>query len=138
MKSSAWDTRVLATDISQQALSKALKGVYNCPADMPKEWLSRYFVKTDTAGLYSVAPAIRDNVIFRTFNLMDPIRFRLKFDVIFCRNVMIYFDQPTRDALVERFRQAMNPRGYLFISHSESLGQNPNFQLVAPAVYRKK
>ena len=79
-----------------------------------------------------------DLVIFRSFNLMEPIRFRLKFDVIFCRNVMIYFDQPTRDALVRRFYDAMNPGAYLFISHSESLNQNPLFQTVAPAVYRKK
>ena len=55
-----------------------------------------------------------------------------------CRNVMIYFDQPTRDALVRRFYDAMNPGAYLFISHSESLNQNPLFQTVAPAVYRKK
>ncbi len=81
---------------------------------------------------------IRKNVIFRSFNLMDPIKFKLKFDVIFCRNVMIYFNQETRDALVSRFCNALNPNGYLFISHSESLGHNPLFRLVAPSVYQKK
>lgn len=133
-----WDTRVLATDISQQAMTKAKAAVYQPPADMPSEWLRRYFVKNKDGGDYTVAPSIRNNVIFRTFNLMDPIQFRLKFDVIFCRNVMIYFDQTTRDALVRRFCDAMNPNGYLFISHSESLGQTPLFQMMAPAVYRKK
>lgn len=133
-----WDTRILATDISHQAMAKAQAGVYQPPADMPTEWLRRYFVPSQaTPGEYAVAPAIRNNVIFRTFNLMDPIRFKLKFDVIFCRNVMIYFDQSTRDALVRRFYDAMNPNAYLFISHSESLGQTPLFRMVAPAVYRK-
>lgn len=88
-----WDTRVLATDISQQAMSKAQAAVYQPPADMPADWLRRYFIQDVPGSQYTVAPAIRSNVIFRTFNLMDPIRFRLKFDVIFCRNVMIYFDQ---------------------------------------------
>ena len=137
-RASQWDTRVLATDISQQALSKAMAGVYQPPADMPDAWLKRYFQREGTGGLYRVSQPIRDNVIFRSFNLMEPIRFRLKFDVIFCRNVMIYFDQPTRDALVRRFYDAMNPGAYLFISHSESLNQNPLFQTVAPAVYRTK
>lgn len=99
-QASQWDTRILATDISQQALSKAKGGQYKLPADMPGEWLKRYFVKDDTTCLYTAAPQLKQNVIFRTFNLMDPIHFRLKFDVIFCRNVMIYFDQATRDALV--------------------------------------
>ncbi len=133
-----WDTRVLATDISQQAMAKAQAGVYSLPADMPQAWIARYFTKGSTPGQYVVSPKIRDNVIFRTFNLMDPIRFRLKFDVIFCRNVMIYFNQETRDSLVNRFCNAMLPKGYLFISHSESLNQNPLFQTVAPSVYRKK
>ena len=134
---SQWDTRVLATDISHQALAKAQAGVYQVPADMPEAWLRRYFTRDLSTGLYTVSQDIRKNVIFRPFNLMDPIRFRLKFDVIFCRNVMIYFNQATRDALVQRFYDAMYPGGYFFISHSESLNQNPLFQTVAPAVYRK-
>jgi chemotaxis protein methyltransferase CheR len=134
-----WDTRILATDISQQAMAKARAAVYQPPADMPAAWLHKYFVRSKTnPGEYTIAPVIRNNVIFRTFNLMDPIRFRLKFDVIFCRNVMIYFDQNTRDALVRRFYDAMLPNAYLFISHSESLGKTSLFQMVAPAIYRKK
>ena len=132
-----WDTRILATDISQQAMAKARAAVYQPPADMPAAWLHRYFIKEKAGTEYTVAPIIRDNVIFRTFNLMDPIKFRLKFDVIFCRNVMIYFDQKTQDDLVRRFHGAMNPNAYLFISHSESLGQTPLFRMVAPAVYRR-
>lgn len=137
-QASNWDTRILATDISEQALSTARKGLYKKPADMPAEWLRRYFVLDKESGLYSVSPALRQNVIFRSFNLMDPIRFRLKFDVIFCRNVMIYFNSETRDALVQRFCDAMLPSSYLFISHSESLGQSTSFRTVAPSVYQKR
>ena len=69
---------------------------------------------------------------------MDPIRFRLKFDVIFCRNVMIYFDQPTKEALVQRFYNATNPGGYLLIGHSESLNKSTTpYEYLKPATYRK-
>lgn len=137
-EASSWDTRVLATDISPQALAKARAGIYKKPADMPAEWLHRYFTEDKATGQYTVVPAIKNNVIFRSFNLMDPIQFRLKFDIIFCRNVMIYFNAETRDALVSRFHGAMLPNSYLFISHSESLGQNPLFRMAAPAVYVKR
>lgn len=137
-QSNQWDTRILATDISHQALAKAQAGSYPLPADMPDAWRKRYFVQDKSGDTYTVAPAIKQNVIFRTFNLMDPIRFRLKFDVIFCRNVMIYFDLETRNALVSRFWEALNPWGYLVISHSESLGQNPHFRMVAPAIYQRR
>ena len=137
-QASRWDTRVLATDISQQAMAKAKAGLYHVPADMPNDWLRRYFTYDKASGLYSVSSSIRQNVIFRPFNLMEPIHFKLKFDVIFCRNVMIYFNQETRDALVRRFCDAMHPGGYFFISHSESLGQDPKFRTVAPSIYQKK
>ena len=84
-----------------------------------------------------MAPKIKNNVIFQAFNLMDPIRFRLKFDVIFCRNVMIYFDQPTKDALISRFYQATAPGGYLLIGHSETMGKNPGYRYLAPATFQK-
>ena len=103
-----WDTKILATDISAQALSKAQKGVYDLPDTIPPDWKKKYFT-ANKDGSYTVAPAVRNNVIFRPFNLMDPIAFRRKFDLIFCRNVMIYFDQPTKDALVRRFYDATVP-----------------------------
>ena len=139
-KASAWDTRVLATDISQNALIAAKNAVYD--EDSLKElspgWKSKYFRSTGQPGTYTVAPEIKSNVIFRTFNLMDPIRFRLKFDVIFCRNVMIYFDQPTKEALVKRFYDATNPGGYLLIGHSESLNKATTpYKYLKPATYRK-
>ncbi len=133
-----WDTRVLATDISQRALESARRGVYQLPDTIPELWRKRHFIKEKEGEQYAVAPAIRDNVIFQTFNLMEPIRFRLKFDVIFCRNVMIYFDQPTKEALVRRFYDATAPGGYLMIGHSESLDKDSPYRAVAPSTFQKR
>lgn len=137
-KTPSWDTRLLATDISKRVLSTAMKGIYadDSLKEIPDKWKKSYFTKTDEG--YAVSKTIRDNVIFREFNLMDPIRFKIPFDVIFCRNVMIYFDQPTKDALVERFYRALNPGGYLLIGHSETLNKATSpFQYIMPATYRK-
>lgn len=131
-----WDTRVLATDISNQALSTAKQGIYELPDTIPDAWRKKYFVPRQD-GLHSVAPNIKNNVIFQPFNLMEPIRFRRKFDIIFCRNVMIYFDQSTKDALVKRFYDATVSGGYLLISYSENLSQNTSYRRVAPATFRK-
>jgi chemotaxis protein methyltransferase CheR len=133
-----WDARVLATDISQRALAAAKRGVYDLPDTIPEHWRKRYFVQEKGSEQYAVAPVIRDNVIFQTFNLMDPIRFRLKFDVIFCRNVMIYFDQPTKEALIRRFYDATAPGGYLMIGHSESLDKNSLYRAVASSTFQKR
>ncbi len=138
---SNWDTRVLATDISQNVLKAAMEGVYDEESlqDLPPDWKRKYFRSTKEPGVLQVADVLKNNVIFRTFNLMDPIRFRLKFDVIFCRNVMIYFDQATKDALVQRFFHATVPGGYLFIGHSESLNKATTpYTYIMPAAYRKQ
>ena len=131
-----WDTRLLATDISPRAMTAAKKGVYELPDTIPAEWKRKYFVK-QPGGAYAVSPAVKNNVIFQPFNLMDPIRFRRKFDVIFCRNVMSYFDQPTKDALVQRFYNATVPGGYLLISKSENLSQNTAYRRLAPSTFQK-
>lgn len=138
-KFASWDTRILATDISQRILNSAKNPSYTESdlAQLPANWRDKYFVKKPGLG-YTIAPKIRDNVIFQTFNLMDPIRFRRQFDLIFCRNVMIYFDQPTKDALVKRFHGATVPGGYLFIGHSESLSKENNpYRYIKPAIYQK-
>jgi len=131
-----WDTRILATDISAQALTSAKKGIYNLPDTIPTDWKRKYFVD-NRDGTHSVTPDVRNNVIFQTFNLMDPIKFRRKFDVIFCPNVMIYFDQPTKVALVRRFYDATVPGGYLLISASENLSQNTPYRRLATATFQK-
>ena len=131
-----WDTRILATDISAQALASARKGVYTLPDTIPPDWRKKYFVD-NRDGTHTVSPAVKNNVIFQTFNLMDPINFRRKFDVIFCRNVMIYFDQPTKDALVNRFYDYTVPGGYLLISYSENLSPNAPYKRLATATFQK-
>ena len=131
-----WDTRILATDISEQALTTAKRGIYELPDTVPLNWKKKYFTDNRN-GTHTVTPAVRNNVIFQTFNLMDPIKFRRKFDVIFCRNVMIYFDQPTKDALVQRFYDATVPGGYFLISYSENLSQKTPYRRLAPATFQK-
>lgn len=135
----SWDTRVLATDISQQILNLAKNPSYQeeSLSRVPPTWKQKYFVKSPD-GSYTIAPLIKNNVIFQTFNLMDPIRFRRPFDLIFCRNVMIYFDQSTKDALVNRFYNATVPGGYLFIGHSEGLNKSEcPYRYIMPAIYCK-
>ena len=138
-QASQWDTRILATDISQKILNTAIVASYNeeSIAPLPDSWKKKYFVNTG-AGRCTVAPILKQNVIFRPFNLMDPINFKKKFDLIFCRNVMIYFDQDTKDALVRRFYNATVPGGHLFIGHSEGLTKATcPYEYIQPAIYRK-
>ena len=105
---------------------------------LPKAWVNKYFVPLGD-GFYTVSEELRKNVIFRPFNLMEPIRFKRDFDLIFCRNVMIYFDQETKDALVKRFYNATYPEGHLFIGHSEGLTkQSCPYKYIKPAIYRKE
>lgn len=138
-QASQWDTRILATDISHKILSSAVNASYNeeSIAPLPATWRQKYFVKAGKDS-YTVAPAIKQNVIFKTFNLMDSINFKRKFDLIFCRNVMIYFDQDTKDALVRRFYNATVPGGHLFIGHSEGLNKATcPYEYIQPAIYRR-
>ena len=136
-KASAWDTRLLASDISVDALQKAKRGVYELPDTIPPHWTKNYF-KPATGKMYQVAPKIKDNVIFKQFNLMDPIQFKRKFDVIFCRNVMIYFDQPTKSALARRMFDATVPGGYLIISKAENLPPDTPYARVATSIFQKR
>ncbi len=134
-----WDTRILATDISQQILNSAQNPSYEEESlkDVSPSWRRKYFLSRSD-GTWTVAPSIQKNVIFRPFNLMEPIHFKRNFDLIFCRNVMIYFDQNTKDNLVRRFYDVTLPGGYLFIGHSESITKTTcPYQYIMPAIYRK-
>ena len=136
-----WDTRILATDISMNVLQKAKSGIYSNERieGVPETWKRKYFRKIDENN-WAVADSIRNDVIFRIFNLMNTVfPFKRKFHVIFCRNVMIYFDQQTKMELVNRFYEYTEPGGYLFIGHSESLNrEETKYKYVMPAVYRKE
>ncbi|MFP4543547.1 MAG: CheR family methyltransferase [Candidatus Kapaibacterium sp.] len=130
---------VLATDISETALQKAMAGVYASErfGNMPKKYISRYFRKK--GDNYEVTPEVKKEVTYRKFNLMVPrFPFKKQFDVIFCRNVMIYFDEPTRENLVSKFYDFTAPGGHLFIGHSETIKKSSTkYHYIKPAVYRK-
>lgn len=137
---SQWDCKVLATDISPQVLSMAHEAVY--PEDrlknLPDSWKSKYFTK-EPGDMFRVKPFLKNEVVFGPFNLMEPFPFKKPFHVIFCRNVMIYFDKPTRDGLIERYYDALEPGGYLFIGLSETVDKNvTRFDFVRPSIYRKR
>ncbi len=140
LQNSKWDTKLLATDLSMVALSTAKKGIYEKEAIMglPPHWIRMYFRKIANEE-FQVMPSLQNEIIFRQFNLMNrTFTFKRKFHVIFCRNVMIYFDRPTRKALIEKFYQWLEPGGYLFIGHSEVIERHESlFTYVMPAVYRK-
>ena len=136
-----WDTKVLATDISEQVLEIAKKGVYSNErlAPLPMTWKTNYFRPYD--GENSIlTDKIRNEVIYRKLNLMDNVfPFKKKLHTIFCRNVMIYFDSDTKNRLVEKFYDHLEYGGYLFIGHSESLSRDSTrFRYVLPSVYRKE
>jgi len=135
-----WDTKILATDISAKVLEIAKTGIY--PAEqltlISESFKKRFFLRTSD-GNYKVNDEIRKEVIFRSFNLMnEKFPFRKQFHLIFCRNVMIYFDKETKQKLVKKYYDHLLPGGYLFIGHSETLnGLNTEFKYIKPSIYRK-
>ena len=137
---SQWDTKILATDISSRVMETAEQGIYfnEQLANLPDTWRKNYFRKLDVERS-SLVDTIRKEVIVRKFNLMDPFPFKKRFHVIFCRNVMIYFDAKTKMELVNKFYEYTEPGGYLFIGHSESLNREATaYRYMMPAVYRKE
>jgi chemotaxis protein methyltransferase CheR len=134
-----WDYTILASDISDRALSVAKKGLYpkSDLKEMPAEWVRKYFVSYDE-NQYSVNDKLKKSLVFRRFNLLDNFPFKKPFQTIFCRNVMIYFDIPTKNTLINKYYDWLVPGGYLLIGHSESLsGCTHKFRYVMPSVYRK-
>ncbi len=135
--------KLLATDLSVKVLSKAKLGVYEAMrlGTLPKGFSKAYFRRC--GGPHSmqvqVAPEIRNLITFSRFNLMqEKFPFRHQFDAIFCRNVMIYFDRPTQEALIARMYTHLKPNGLFLIGHSESLNSlNHPYRYVEPATYRK-
>jgi chemotaxis protein methyltransferase CheR len=133
--------RIAATDISRKALAVAARAVYpaeRCAA-LPAAWLARYFTADAApAAAYRVKPAVRAQATFSRLNLMQPLAWPRRFSVIFCRNVMIYFDAGTQARAAEKLAENLEPGGYLFVGHAESLSRrSSSLEYVQPAVYRK-
>jgi len=137
-----WDIGILATDISTTVLEKAGAGIYSESQmeQVPVVFRKKYFRKADEPGQWQISPEVKKLVLFRRLNLMNKdYPFKGQFQVIFCRNVMIYFDAETRDGLLSRFQRYNEPGGYLMIGHSETLNRdNQYYQYIRPAIYQKK
>jgi chemotaxis protein methyltransferase CheR len=136
------DVCIEASDISTRVLEIARKGIYASErlAGLPPGWLRKYFLRGEgrSEGLYRVKPEFTSRIAFRRVNLVDPLPRSMEYQVIFCRNVMIYFDQKTQESVVNRLSGCLEPGGYLFVGHAESLtALKHGLQYVRPAVYRK-
>ncbi|MFA5340357.1 MAG: protein-glutamate O-methyltransferase CheR [Clostridia bacterium] len=135
-----WEKTMLATDISTNVLEKAENGIYEHSSvlKMPKSYQEKYFVQI-SKDQYQVVSRIRQRIVFRKFNLMtEKFPFKKKFDVVFCRNVMIYFDKETKEALLGKIFNCMEEGGYLFVGQAESITRSSTgFTYVMPSIYRK-
>ena len=138
----SWDAKILATDISTRVLDRAAKAVYGADRvkTVPAQSRSRYFdcIETRPDRIFRIAEPVRSLVHFAQLNLMNHWPMQGPFDVIFCRNVMIYFDKVTQGRLINRFYELLAPGGTLFIGHSESLaGVEHKFQYTQPTIYQR-
>ncbi|MGM0377025.1 MAG: CheR family methyltransferase [Bacteroidota bacterium] len=139
----SFDYQVRGSDISTAVLRTAINGVYTEPriAPVPKYMLHKYFMrsKDKTKKMFKVVPEIRKKVQFSRINFMDDTyKVPERFDAVFCRNVLIYFDRPTQEAVVSKLLNHLKPGGYFFIGHSESLiDMNLPLKGVRPTVFRK-
>jgi chemotaxis protein methyltransferase CheR len=136
------DVRMLATDIDTDILAKAARGEFPLSAidEVPNQYHGYFETVEEVRGQQMVVmpDELRSLISFRQLNLMAPWPFKGLFDVIFCRNVMIYFDAPTKHKLVQRFTQQLKPGGWLYIGHSESLiGAHPGLALMGRTIYRR-
>lgn len=136
----AWDTKVLATDLSTKVLTQAVRGEYTKDQiePLPKRWQRKFFRPCKEKDRYQVTEELKQEVIFRQFNLMDEFPFRRTMHVIFLRNVMIYFDRETKQALLKRICRLLEPGGYLFIGLTETIDRmGLPLEAVRPSVFRR-
>lgn len=130
---------ILASDISQKVLGKAQQGIYQAEGlkDLPRGWEGKFFDKM-ADGQFRVKDTVRSKITYKTVNLMDPFRFSAPFELLFCRNVMIYFEKQRKIDLINRFYQWVRPGFYFFISHSENVDRGESkFRMVKPSIFRR-
>ncbi len=140
----SWDIKILATDISHKVLTHAMAGSYDAKnvESLPKEIMLKSFekVRTDNHQVrYQILSNLREKVLFRTYNLVtDPFFFKNKFDMVFCRNVMIYFDDPTRHEVIRRFTTVLPKGAPLLLGSSESLTTHrETLKLLGSSIYQR-
>ena len=134
----AWDTKILATDISSKAIFTAKAGIYakENVCNLPADWRKKYFSKYDEER-YKISDKIKNEVIFGRFNLNNEFPFKRKMHVIFCRNVMIYFDTETRTILPKGLRHD-RAGASIYLPFREPKPGKTHYRYVMPAVYRKE
>lgn len=137
---SDWDVRILATDLDSNVLTKAQNGIYTAANvnGLNSKQLKRWFLKSKDGESYKVKPKLQEFISFKRLNLLQEWPMKGKFDLILCRNVVIYFDKETKDQLFKRYGNILNERGYLFLGHSETMGKEHNqFKNLGKTMYRK-
>ncbi len=137
-----WEVKILATDLSTKELAAASAGIYKEEKlkTIPYDLKRRYFQRGENRwnGYFRVKKEIRGVISFQRLNFKDDFEFNVPFDVVFCRNVMIYFDKPTQQILVQKFYRNIANGGYLFIGHAESLtGTTHKFTYIQPSIFKK-
>ncbi|MBM3617297.1 MAG: protein-glutamate O-methyltransferase CheR [Alphaproteobacteria bacterium] len=135
----SWDAKILATDIDSNMLAKGTAGEYGASdVEQVPPACQKAFIEPLAGGRVSMGDELRRLVTFRQLNLLESWPMRGKFDVVFCRNVVIYFDKPTKEVLFDRIADVMEPRGLLYIGHSENLhGITDRFELLGRTIYRR-
>lgn len=134
--------KMLATDLSTRVIETARTGLYKKEKlkTVPTPLIKKYFHRTrdENGEMYQVVQRVKNLITFHKLNLLSPFPFQKQFALIFCRNVMIYFDKPTQNRVVNKFYEVLKPGGYYVVGHSESLSSvQHDFQYVAPTIYRK-
>ena len=139
-----WDVKLLATDLDTSILEKASRGEYEAAAlePVPVALVNKYFERQGRGegARFQVKPDLRSLITFRKFNLMHPeYPIKVPLDFVFCRNVLIYFEQEDKLNILRKFHNVIKPGGYIFVGHSESLMMAKDlFHYVATTVYRKR
>ncbi len=143
LNNSFFDLKILATDISTRVLEQCKRGEYYAHKvdNIPNYLLQKYFEKKkiNNEWIYIVSDRIKKLITFSRLNLIDtPYPMKGPFDIVFCRNVMIYFDDKVRNMLVDEIYRLLKPGGYLLVGHSESItSTQTGFRIVKPSIYYK-
>ena len=136
---SNWDVKILATDLDSNVLEKAQKGVYTAANvnGLDATHLKRWFLKSKDGEHYKVKDKLRERISFKRLNLLQDWPMKGPFDLILCRNVVIYFDKETKDHLFKRYANILSDHGYLFLGHSESMGkEHSNYKNLGKTMYQ--
>jgi chemotaxis protein methyltransferase CheR len=135
-----WDARILATDLNTDVLATASAGTYSADVceKLPTE-LRRFIDTQPESGKFKIKPDVRNLITFKQLNLLGSWPMKHPFDVIFCRNVLIYFDHETKSKLIDRFVSSLRPGGWLYLGHSETLnGNHQGLALTGRTIYRRE